>query len=231
MSISWSGDSRRIYTCAESLAASAPGRKTVARVHWIRVCARSEPSLRSRAVPGDLEHPDPLWIFGYGSLVWRPAFAFEESRPAYIRGYARRFWQASTDHRGVPERPGRVVTLIPDSGSDCWGTAYRVAPAVAEGVLANLDHRERGGFARHVLDTTLVAGERVETVAALVYWATPDNPNYLGPAPIETIVEQVRCSRGPSGSNVEYVVELARSLREMGAQDDHVFEIESKLSG
>jgi cation transport regulator ChaC len=66
------------------------------------------------------------WIFGYGSLVWRPAFPHRRRRPASIRGFCRRFWQASTDHRGTPEAPGRVVTLIESPGDRCWGMAYEV---------------------------------------------------------------------------------------------------------
>jgi len=70
---------------------------------------------------------DPLWIFGYGSLVWRPSFPHRERRPAILSGFARRFWQGSTDHRGVPGAPGRVVTLVAEAGAECWGMVYAVA--------------------------------------------------------------------------------------------------------
>lgn len=175
--------------------------------------------------------PDPLWIFGYGSLVWRPGFPYAERRAGWIEGFARRLWQGSTDHRGVPGRPGRVATLVPEPGAVCWGTVYRVAEARAEPVLAALDHRERGGFARHVVEARLQAAEpgHAAPVRALVYVATPDNPNYLGPAPLSAIAAQVRESAGPSGPNVEYVVELARALRAMGAEDEHVYDLESLL--
>ena len=79
----------------------------------------------------------PLWIFGYGSLVWRPDIPHDERRPAWIRGFARRFWQGSTDHRGVPEAPGRVVTLVRDEAARCWGAAYRVAAHII-GVLGGI---------------------------------------------------------------------------------------------
>jgi len=160
-----------------------------------------------------------LWVFGYGSLVWRPAFEHRRREPATIRGWTRRFWQGSTDHRGVPGKPGRVVTLLPRPDATCWGMAYEVAPSDRRAVLANLDHREKGGYARHEVPAKLASGE---TVDALVYLATPDNENYLGEAPLEQIAAQVRQSVGPSGPNVEYVVELARALAAMGASDPHV---------
>lgn len=185
---------------------------------------------------------DSLWIFGYGSLVWRPAFAHRARRPAYIEGFARRFWQGSTDHRGVPRRPGRVVTLLPDAGmrahepdfapARCWGTAYEVPRHDPDGVLDALDHRERGGYDRVELDIRL--GDRgaersARPVRGLVYIARPDNANYLGPAPLEEIAEQVATAVGPSGANPEYVYELAASLRGMGARDEHVFALEAAL--
>ena len=167
----------------------------------------------------------PRWIFGYGSLVWRPAFDFVERRPAFIRDYSRRFWQGSTDHRGVPGDPGRVVTLIAKGGAECWGAAYRIDPNKAPDILPQLDHRETGGYQR--LELPLFFGDASEP--GLVYLATTQNPNYLGPAPLEAIAAQVRRSRGPSGENLEYVLELAGALREMGAHDDHVFSLEALL--
>jgi cation transport regulator ChaC len=163
---------------------------------------------------------DPLWIFGYGSLVWRPSFAFAERRTGFVRGYTRRFWQGSTDHRGVPGAPGRVVTLLPASEhAICWGTVYRVEPGHEADVLASLDVREQGGYERHRVAVTHAEGS---TPDVLVYVATPDNPNWLGEAPLAHIAEQVRCSVGPSGSNLEYVLSLADALAAMGARDEHV---------
>jgi cation transport protein ChaC len=162
----------------------------------------------------------PLWIFGYGSLVWRPSFAFRERRFGFVRGYTRRFWQGSTDHRGIPGAPGRVVTLLPASEHEhCWGAVYRVEPGHEADVLTNLDVREQGGYERHRVEVTHTEGS---TPDVLVYVATPDNPNWLGEAPLAHIAEQVRCSVGPSGSNLEYVLSLADALAAMGARDEHV---------
>jgi len=169
------------------------------------------------------------WIFGYGSLVWRPAFPYEERQPAFIRGFVRRFWQGSTDHRGVPKAPGRVVTLVPRGGATTWGTAYRIADEERDEVMAQLDHREQGGYTHH--RTMIFARDGSVVEEALVYVATDANPNWLGEAPLEKIAEQVRASTGPSGDNVEYVVELARALRDMGADDPHVFGLEALVAG
>lgn len=175
------------------------------------------------------------WIFGYGSLVFRPAFTFVESRPAYLTGYERRFWQGSTDHRGVPEAPGRVVTLITSASSElrCVGVAYRVDDRDREKVLAYLDVREQGGYERLVVPLFGLDGERF-TSEGLVYVATERNANYLGEASLEAIGAQIASARGPSGHNLEYVSLLAQALRELGADDEHVFAIErvaSRMSG
>jgi cation transport protein ChaC len=169
---------------------------------------------------------DPLWVFGYGSLVWRPAFAYVEKRAGMIRGYRRRFWQGSTDHRGTPSDPGRVVTLIPAEAGQCWGMAYRVSSDERTSVLANLDHRERGGFSREQVE---VRFESRAAVSALVYIATESNPNYLGPASEVDIAKQIHASHGPSGSNLEYALRLADGLRAIGAADDHVFAVAALL--
>jgi cation transport regulator ChaC len=164
---------------------------------------------------------DALWIFGYGSLLWRPAFPHSERRVGFVEGFARRFWQGSTDHRGVPGAPGRVVTLIPKAGERCWGAAFRVADSDRERVIEQLDHRERGGFERLELEVH-TSGDARRSLRALVYVAGPANPNYLGPAPLATIAAQVRSASGPSGSNTDYVAGLVGALREMRVDDPHV---------
>ncbi|MEM9074216.1 MAG: gamma-glutamylcyclotransferase [Myxococcota bacterium] len=161
------------------------------------------------------------WVFGYGSLVWRPAFPFAERRPGFVHGWKRRFWQGSSDHRGVPGAPGRVVTLL-RAKAICWGMAYRLDPATEDETLARLDVREQGGYERVLEDVHFRAHP---TEKALVYIATETNPSYLGPAPLSEIAAQIRASTGPSGPNIEYVLELARAFREMGVVDEHVEEL------
>ncbi len=154
--------------------------------------------------------------------MWRPDFPYVEERPAYIRDWSRRFWQGSTDHRGVPERPGRVVTLISRPGELCSGRAYRVEDRHRCGVLSQLDHREKGGYDR--LATDIFFSDRNST-RGITYLATPDNEDYLGSAPSSEIVRQILTAHGPSGSNVEYVVKLHESLQDLNTADQHVEEI------
>src|SRR5689334_3397594 len=92
-----------------------------------------------------------VWIFGYGSLIFRPGFSYVERRRAFVTGFARRFWQGSPDHRGSLERPGRVVTLVPVEAGVCGGVAYRIESAAAPSILDGLDFRERAGFERRTV--------------------------------------------------------------------------------
>ncbi len=168
----------------------------------------------------------PLWIFGYGSLVWRPDFPHVESVPAWISGYERRFWQASTDHRGTPARPGRVATLVEAPGVRCRGVAYRIAPQAAADVFAYLDHREKNGYLGRRLSLDLDDGRRTD---ALTYIADPRGEHFAGPAPLLEIARQIQRAEGPSGANVEYVVRLAAALRRLGAPADETFELDAML--
>ena len=166
---------------------------------------------------------DHVWVFGYGSLIWRPAIAFRERRVARLRGWKRRFWQGSHDHRGVPRAPGRVVTLVSDPRASCEGTAYLIDGAVAEATFAGLDHREKNGYERHEVRLELRGAHACDGV---VYIAPAGNHAYLGPAPLAEMAEQIRRSSGPSGTNVEYLRELAAALRGLDIEDPHVFELE-----
>jgi len=162
---------------------------------------------------------EALWIHGYGSLVWRPDIPYVEREPARLAGWARRFWQGSTDHRGVPGSPGRVVTLVQAPREACWGVAFRVPASEQSAVLARLDHREQGGYSRWFPEVDLRGGRRVR---ALCYRATPDNPNWLGEAPVAAIAAQIAGSSGPSGTNDEYLERLWEALDGFGGRDDHI---------
>ncbi len=169
------------------------------------------------------------WIFGYGSLVWRPAFPFVERRAGHIEGWRRRFCQASPDHRGVPSDPGRVVTLLADRSATCHGMAYRVADDAWSEVLARLDVREQNGYARHDVVVRELGG-RGELGSALVYIATPDNPSFRVGESLAEIAAVVRRAVGPSGDNREYVARLHEALAAMGAPDPHVSDLVAEIA-
>jgi len=166
---------------------------------------------------------DEIWLFGYGSLIYKVDFPFIKKSKAYITGWQRRFWQGSHDHRGTPDNPGRVVTLIEAEGSRCDGMAYKVTPQE----FIHLDEREKNGYLRHQVSLTLVdeqGQERHKT--GLIYIADQTNAAFLGEADEQVIAQHIARSKGPSGENTEYLLKLADSLRALGAHDEHVFELE-----
>lgn len=163
------------------------------------------------------------WVFGYGSLIYKVDFPYLQREVASISGWKRRFWQGSHDHRGTPDAPGRVVTLMPAKGAICKGVAYRVEHCVFE----HLDHREKNGYQRRSASILLTNSERL--VDGTLYVADTGNPAYLGAAPMEELARHIGASHGPSGSNRDYVLQLAQALRELGDDDPHVLALESLL--
>ena len=168
-----------------------------------------------------------MWIFGYGSLIWKPGFDYIERRDGFIEDWKRRFWQGSVDHRGVPGSPGRVATLLPEAGERVWGAAYRVSHQEYGEIVAQLDHREKGGYERHRIDVITPEAEPEIIEEVLMYVATDTNRDWQGPASTAEIIEQILASEGPSGTNLEYLLRLAGALREMEVEDAHVFELEA----
>ena len=160
-----------------------------------------------------------FWVFGYGSLMWRPGFAFEERVAALLPGAHRALCIYSWVHRGTKERPGLVLGL--DQGGACRGVAYRVAGRNRAAVIAYLHEREL------VTDVYREVWRRVRLLRdggtvearALTYVVVRSHVQYAGRLPREKLLEMVRASEGKSGRNAEYVINTASHLKALGLND------------
>ena len=156
------------------------------------------------------------WVFGYGSLMWRPGFPFAERRAATLHGRRRAFCIYSVHHRGTYQRPGLVLGLAP--GGATRGAAYRVDEADWAQTYAYLLEREQPTETyiearRHV---RLEDGRRVEAVTFL---SDVNHPQWAGALSLERQTQLIRGGTGLSGRNVDYLADLVAHLREMGVRD------------
>lgn len=153
-----------------------------------------------------------FWVFGYGSLMWRPGFAYGEVRRALLEGYHRSFCVYSHHYRGTPGAPGLVLGL--DPGGSCEGLAFRVAAAEAADVKAYLDERELVSYAYRplTLPVTTAEGE----VAAYTFVADPAHRLYAGKLDIEQAAQTIMQAQGVAGLNREYLINTVRSLEREG---------------
>ncbi len=166
-----------------------------------------------------------VWIFAYGSLMWRPGFAHDESLPARLHGYHRALCIYSIVHRGTAERPGLVLGL--DRGGSCRGWAFRVERAREPDVLAYLDARElvTHVYRRKRLPVT-IAGARVP---AWCYVARQDHVQYAGKVDEHRLLELVRGGAGRSGRCCDYVVSTVAHLEQMGIRDGPLHTLARRL--
>ena len=166
------------------------------------------------------DETDALYIFAYGSLIWRPDFAYEQVIRASVVGYERRFWQASHDHRGTPGLPGRVVTLVAMRDGQCEGLVYKLPSRGREAILDALDEREQDGYSR--VWVTVYEEQNAQPVNALTWAAAPGNPSWVGEEPLAVVAGLIASRHGLSGSNREYLVRLHLALNELGIVDQYI---------
>ncbi|RAI57641.1 gamma-glutamylcyclotransferase [Roseicella frigidaeris] len=172
--------------------------------------------------PPAANHPlDPdghLYVFAYGSLIWRPGFAHAAMHPALLRGFHRRFCIWSRYYRGSPEAPGLVLGL--DRGGACRGVAFRVPAAAAPAVLDYLDARENIGdeivYARRLLPVRLLDEDRL--VRAVAYVVDRGTAHYCRPA-AEEAARAIARGMGQAGANRDYLLNTLSHLRALGVQD------------
>jgi cation transport protein ChaC len=171
---------------------------------------------------------DDLWIFAYGSLIWRPGFEFVERVPARMVGLHRSLCVYSFDHRGTRERPGLVLGL--DFGGACRGIAYRVAGKKREMILAYLREREQTtAVYREMLRVTFLIGKPERRVEALCYVVDRGHPQYAGQLNHERQLHYVRQAHGRSGSNRDYVIETVKALEALGVRDPDLHLLAERL--
>jgi cation transport protein ChaC len=168
-----------------------------------------------------------LWVFGYGSLIWRPGFAFLERRPALLIGAHRSLCVYSWVHRGTKQRPGLVLGL--DRGGACRGVAFRIAPQERENVLAYLREREQvtDVYLERMREVRFAGGGRR---VALAYLVDRGHPQYAGRLGIDTQFTMVLGARGRSGENAEYVINTVTHLAELGIADAELEELARRLT-
>jgi glutathione-specific gamma-glutamylcyclotransferase len=191
------------------------------------------------------EIPNPLYIFGYGSLLWRPGDLLSKysATPCVCYGWKRLFAQRSMDHRGTTQFPGFVATLVSDaffhennndsrteSPSECVGIAFLVPNEDIDELIAELDYREKGGYHRHVISVKLLEKtlhhNQFDLANALVYTGPTDNPNFSLEFSIqnwETLISRIiAISVGPSGENAEYLLQLAAFVGQQLQHDEYL---------
>ncbi|MGP8232850.1 MAG: gamma-glutamylcyclotransferase [Methylovirgula sp.] len=159
---------------------------------------------------------EDLWVFGYGSLMWRPGFDYLESEVARVRGYHRALCVYSHVHRGTPERPGLVLGL--DRGGSCRGIAFRVAAKDRATTIAYLRAREQvtSVYRELHLNVQLDDGRHV---AALSYAVDRGHVQYAGRLAREDVARLVAQGQGVSGANPDYVRATQAHLAELGIAD------------
>jgi cation transport protein ChaC len=168
-----------------------------------------------------------LWVFGYGSLMWRPGFNFAERQLARLRGYHRALCIYSHVHRGTPQRPGLVLGL--DRGGSCRGVAFRIEAGNAQATIAYLRAREQV-TAVYVERRVRVRLDDEREVEALTYVVDRRHVQYAGKLPLDTIIRYVRDGVGQSGDNPAYVLNTHRHLAELSLRDPVLAHLVSALA-
>lgn len=160
---------------------------------------------------------EQFWIFGYGSLMWRPGFAFLRSAPARVHGYHRSLCVYSYVHRGTPEQPGLVLGL--DRGGSCHGMGFAVAPEAWDETIAYLRAREQVTSVYLERQKTITLLDSGSTVQAVTYVVDRAHRQYAGKLDDDALEHHVRSGQGVSGHCTDYVMNTVSHLREMQIHD------------
>ena len=173
---------------------------------------------------------DDLWVFGYGSLIWRPGFDYLDRVPAHTIGLHRSLCVYSFDHRGTPERPGLVLGL--DFGGACRGIAYRVAAVKRAATIGYLREREQTtAVYREMMRGVWLEGQPERRIEALCYVVDRGHPQYAGRLTHDRQLHVVRQGHGRSGNNRDYVLAAVKEIERQGYRDAELHLLAERLKG
>jgi glutathione-specific gamma-glutamylcyclotransferase len=165
-----------------------------------------------------------LWVFGYGSLMWRAGFEFIEQVPARLIGEHRALCVYSFDHRGTPEKPGLVLGL--DRGGACRGIAFRVAAGLRDSTIAYLRSREQTTHVyREVMRSVWLDDDARRRVSALTYVVDRGHVQYAGRLALKEQLRIVQQGHGRSGNNRDYVLSTVRAIEAQGFRDGRLHQL------
>jgi cation transport protein ChaC len=169
-----------------------------------------------------------LWVFGYGSLMWRPGFEYIEKVPARLIGEHRALCVYSFVHRGTPEKPGLVLGL--NRGGACRGIAYRVAEKHRLATVTYLREREQvTSVYREVMRSVWLENEARQRVSALTYVVDRGHGQYAGRLELAEQLRHVQQGHGQSGNNRDYVLSTVKSIEAQGFRDPQLHQLAAML--
>ncbi|HET7850361.1 MAG TPA: gamma-glutamylcyclotransferase [Pseudolabrys sp.] len=173
---------------------------------------------------------EDLWVFAYGSLMWRPGFDYLERLNARLIGAHRALCVYSFVHRGTPERPGLVLGL--DRGGNCRGIAYRVAAKKRPDTIAYLRAREQVTLVyREVWRPVWLMNDPRQGIQALCYVVDRGHRQYAGRLSLAQQLHYVRQGHGRSGPNRDYVLAAVKELETLGYRNEELRLLAERLKG
>lgn len=180
-----------------------------------RLLTEAERRASLQATMAALPQGQDIWIYGYGSLIWRPEFEYAERRPALLHGYHRALCLWSRVNRGTPEKPGLVFGL--DAGGSCRGVAFRIDGGQAPGIMEALWRREMpsGAYIPRWLNCRTGSG----AITALAFTMNRNTDAYVRDLPQEHLLHIVRNAHGSYGPCIDYVLETADALMQHNITD------------
>lgn len=170
-----------------------------------------------------------LWLFAYGSLIWRPEFPTIEQRPARLDGWQRRFPMRVLRYRGTLDNPGLMMGLLP--GGYCDGVVQRVLREQAPARLRQLVRREMSSKPpTNTLTFVDVVDADGVALTALTITASSSGRYYCGELPIETTAAILASACGHWGSGAQYLHDTIVSLERFGIHDDYLWRLQDLVA-